>query len=66
MALPMALSIAICWHVQSVEFSTETFLRASTAKGDISFLTPGVAHGLPDEIISELTVKLPWALTDEL
>ena len=41
-------------------------MRPPKGKGDNSFLNPGVAHSLLNQVISELTVKLPWALADEL
>lgn len=41
-------------------------MRPPKGKGDNSFLNPGVAHSLLNHVISELTVKWPWALADEL
>lgn len=57
----------ICWHVQLIEFNTKTFLKPPRGKGD-SYQLPilGAAPHLLDQVISELAVRLPWAVRDEL
>lgn len=62
-----ALWIWICWHVQPLPFNTETYMKLPRGKEDSRFLNPGVVvHSLLNQVISELTIKLLWALVHKL
>lgn len=61
-----ALWIQICWHVQQLQFNTETYVMLPGGKEDSSFLNPGAVHTLLNQAISELTIKLLWVLVHKL